>query len=332
MKFFFICIFTFIFPLFVSSDMTLTVNRVVEAKGLTEGPHWDHRTQKLFFVDIWGNKICRFDPATSKVTCAYIANGPVGVAIPIDDGANHFVAGSGVDVVLVTWDGETNSTNPPIRKLKSVNKFNEGTRFNDGKADSFGRFWAGTMSEIKGDFMPNGGEFYCMDKNLTLTTQITPVSISNGLAWNLDDDTFYYIDSPTKQIVSYDFDPQKGSIANRKVVFDLTKNNLPGVPDGMTIDSKDNLWIALFGGSQVIQVNPKTGKLLQSIPIPAKRVTSVTFGGPMLDILYVTTAGNGFANPAEKTPEDDMQGGSIFEIKGTGARGVLSNSFKMSDD
>lgn len=326
-----ICIIAFLFPLIVSSEMDVTIRLIVEAKGLSEGPLWDHRTQKLFFVDIWNNKICRYDPATSQVTSAYIANGPVGVAVPVDDG-DEFLAGSGLDFVLVTWNGETNTTNPPIRTLKSVKKIDNGTRFNDGKVDSSGRMWAGTMSENNGDFTPNGGEFYSMDKSLKVTTQITPVSISNGLAWNMNDDTFYYIDSPTKQIVSYDFDSEKGSIANKKIVFDLAKNNLPGVPDGMTIDSDDNLWIALFGGAQVIHVNPKTGKLLNSIQMPAKRVTSVAFGGPLLDVLYVTTAGYGMTNPKEKTPEDDKKGGSLFEVKGTGARGVLPNSFTMRDD
>lgn len=77
-------------------------------------------------------------------------------------------------------------------------------------------------------------------------------------------------------------------------------------------------------------MDPKSGKLLRSIPIPAKRVTSVTFGGPLLDVLYVTTAGYGFSNPQEKTPEDDKLGGSIFEIKGTGSRGVLAHTYKMN--
>lgn len=79
-------------------------------------------------------------------------------------------------------------------------------------------------------------------------------------------------------------------------------------------------------------MNPKTGKLLNSIQMPAKRVTSVAFGGPLLDVLYVTTAGYGMTNPKEKTPEDDKKGGSLFEVKGTGARGVLPNSFTMRDD
>ena len=123
----------------------------------------------------------------------------------------------------------------------------------------------------------------------------------------------------------------------------------------MTIDSDGNLWVATWEGSQVsisifslffffaknessfinhffqvVQIDPKSGKLLRTIYIPAKRVTSATFGGPSLDILYVTTAGYGFNDPKEKTPDDDKQGGSIFAVKGLGVKGLPANCFKMT--
>ncbi|XP_033223874.1 regucalcin-like [Belonocnema kinseyi] len=338
MKIFGIYIFSFVYLLTTfrnsigatyENGSSVQIKRLVEKSGLTEGPHWDPITQKLFFVDIWANKICSYNPQDTKVYCAYIANGPVGVVVPVEDTPNTFVVGSGVDILLVTWDGECDTNSPPIRKIATAEKFRPETRFNDGKADSSGRFWAGTITEINGEPQPNEAAFYSLDKDLVLRTQIKPVTISNGLAWNSDDDTLYYIDTPTRQIAAFDYNKFDGTISNKRIVFDVVQNNLPGVPDGMTIDSDGNLWIALFGGSQVIQVDPKSGKLLRSIPMPAKRITSVTFGDFSLDTLYVTTAGYGFARPQEKTPADDLQGGSIFSIKGTGARGFSPNLFRI---
>ncbi|XP_051153515.1 regucalcin-like [Leptopilina boulardi] len=331
MKIYLSCIFSLIFPLIVSCKMSVKIKRIVEATGLSEGPHWDERSQMLFYVDIYANKIYRYNPENSKVTWAYIAHGPVGSVVPVEDKPNTFVAGCSKDIILVTWDGENNCTDTPIRKLATALKHSQGTRFNDGKVDPMGRFWTGTYTERGQElFLPNEGELYSLDSNKILTTRVKSVSISNGLAWSLDNKILYYIDSPTQKIAEYDYDLQTGSIDNKRIAFDLVENNLPGIPDGMTIDSDGNLWIALFEGAQVIQINPRTRKLLRSIKLPAKRVTSVVFGGTSLDILYVTTAGYGFSIQNEQTPTDDIQGGSIYEIKGTGARGVAANLYKIN--
>lgn len=137
----------------------------------------------------------------------------------------------------------------------------------------------GTMSHIiKGNIIsPNQGSLYRVDNNLKPELMISPVTISNGLAWNSQDDTFYYIDSPTRQVAGYDYDPHNGTIckklfiifnffvqniiilclynlyiaANRRIIFDMNETNLEGIPDGMTIDTDDNLWIALYSGSHV---------------------------------------------------------------------------------
>ncbi|XP_011153702.1 regucalcin isoform X2 [Harpegnathos saltator] len=303
------------------------VERVTEPYGLSEGPHWDHRTQKLYFVDIHNRYIRRLDPATNAVTSAYIKSGTVGVVVPVDDSTDQFAAGVGRDLILVTWDDEQNETNVPTEVLCSVDVGNTQTRINDGKVDSSGRFWLGTMGENgKGNSIPNIGSFYRIDDDLKPKKEISPVSISNGLAWNIEDDTFYYIDSPERNVVAYDYNPINGTISNKRIVFNLNNTNLTGVPDGMTIDTDDNLWIALFGGSHVIKVNPRTGELLCQIKIPAENVTSVTFGGPLLDILYVTTSGKDLtAEQRKATPH----AGAVFAVKGLGVRGSIANMFRM---
>jgi len=308
---------------------SLRVEKVTDAYGLSEGPHWDHRTQKLYFVDIYNQYIRRLDPATGVVTSAYIDHGPVGVAVPVDDTTDQIVAGSGKDAVLVTWDGDSDEADVEVKVLCHLDSEQAETRANDGKVDSTGRFWIGTMgNEVNGQVAPNQGTLYRVDDNLQPEKEISPVSISNGLAWNIEDNVFYYIDSPTRQVAAYDYDPNNGTISNKRIVFDLNKTALKGVPDGMTIDADGNLWIALFGGHHVIHVNPKTGEVLRKVELPAENVTSATFGGPLLDILYVTTSGHNLSAEQRKaTPH----AGAVFAVKGLEVRGVLANSFVMMD-
>lgn len=175
--------------------------------------------------------------------------------------------------------------------------------------------------------MESGGDshgvFYKITKeNLdNPTVEIASVNISNGLAWNAANNKFYYIDSPSLQVAEYDYDDAKGTISNRRVAFDLTKYpELSGVPDGMTIDENDNLWVALYGGSSVIQVNPKTGALLKKVPIPVRDITSTMFGGPNLDVLFVTTS------RVNLSPQERVQypkAGSVFKITNLGVKGRL---------
>ncbi|KAH0946127.1 hypothetical protein HN011_005681 [Eciton burchellii] len=309
------------------SQANLTIERVTEPYGLSEGPHWDHRTQKLYFVDIYNQYIRRLDTATGIVTSAYIEHGPVGVVVPVDDTTDQLVAGSGRDLILVTWDGDKNETKTPVKVLCPVDTTHTQTRINDGKVDSSGRFWLGTMNNRMYQVIPDQGSLYRIDDELKPVIEISPVSISNGLAWNIEDNTFYYIDSVTRYIAAYDYDPNNGTISNKKIVFNLNNTDLKGVPDGMTIDTDGNLWIALYGGYHIIHVNPKTGELLGKVKLPAENVSSATFGGPLLDILYVTTSSIGLnAEQRKATPE----AGAVFAIKGLGVRGIFANSFVMN--
>ncbi|XP_017787454.1 PREDICTED: regucalcin-like isoform X2 [Habropoda laboriosa] len=296
--------------------------------GLAEGPHWDHIAQKLYFVDIFAQKIYRFDPATHALTSAFIENGPVGFVIPVEGSTDKLVAGSGIDFVLFSWNGEKDLVKCMPQTLVTADSNRAETRWNDAKADSSGRLWCGTMGfEKDGVFPPNVGSLYSIDNNLELKKQVSPVTISNGLAWNNKNDTLYYIDSLTYQVVAFDYNSQTGAISNKRTVFDLQKNNISGIPDGMTIDTDGNLWVAVYAGSGVLQINPNTGELLRFVKINgAKNITSVAFGGPKLDTLYVTSA-NIQLNESEL--EEQPYAGYLFAIKGLGVHGFPANSFKL---
>lgn len=170
--------------------------------------------------------------------------------------------------------------------------------------------------------MPNDGSLYLINQNNLRNPEvkIAPVNISNGLTWNKPNDKFFYIDSPTRQIKKYDYDSKTGAISNEVVLFDLKNHpELGGVPDGMTIDKDDNLWVALYNGGSVIKINSINGKLLQVIAIPAQCVTSVAWGGHKLETLYVTTSRYSLSNE-EKLKQPAA--GSLFAIKHLDTEGV----------
>ncbi|KAJ8682540.1 hypothetical protein QAD02_018332 [Eretmocerus hayati] len=291
-----------------------------------EGPHWDTSSDVLFYVDIQLQNIWRFDPRTGSSTYVHINNGPVGAVVPVENTADEFIAASGREVLLVKWDVNENEANPLIRKLTSIDKNRTDTRVNDGKCDPAGRFWIGTMAiEVDNYIRPNRGSLYRIGQDLFPKQVFTPVSISNGLVWNRRNDTMYYIDSPTRQLAAFDFDLKSGRLSRGRVIFDLGSYLPKSIPDGMTIDSNGHLWVALYNGSAIIQVDPIHGRRLRTVDLPAPRITSVAFGGPQLDILYVTSARFGMS---EEEKEEYPFSGSVFAIRGLGVQGLPMNSFK----
>jgi len=193
-----------------------------------------------------------------------------------------------------------------------------GNRFNDGKCDPAGRFLAGTMDDAE---IETSGALYSCSPNGTLKTLLTGVRISNGLTWSPNYQTFYYIDTPTRQVTAFDYDLATSNIANPRPVINFSLEL--GWPDGMTSDSEGTLWVAMWGGAKLTRWNPATGQLLESIPVPALNVTSCVFGGPSLTDLYITSARKGMN--AEQLAEYPLSGG-LFRIK-TDIQGMPTFAF-----
>jgi sugar lactone lactonase YvrE len=130
------------------------------------------------------------------------------------------------------------------------------------------------------------GALYSFDGKVTRL--LDGIRISNGLAWSVDHKTFYYIDTPTREVKAFDYDVASGQIANPRAVIHVSESL--GWPDGMTSDMDGNLWIAMWGGAQITKWNPNTGALLEQIPVPAPHTSSCVFGGKDMNELYVTSA------------------------------------------
>ncbi|KAK3912985.1 Regucalcin [Frankliniella fusca] len=304
--------------------MAPVVEKVCEPVNLGEGPHWDATSGALYYVDIEGKKLFKYVPATKQRT-AVTLDDLVGFAVPVANSPNVFVAGLKRRIVLVTWDGRS-ETPEIVENLLEVQKDvkSELLRINDGKADPNGRVWAGTMSRI--EVGADDGVLFYVGQDRKAHICQTNVGLSNGLAWTPDCKTMYYVDSLKRSVDVMSVDPASGQISDRKILFSLEANGIHGFPDGMTIDVEGKLWVAVYDGAQVLRVDPATGSLLTTVSIPAPEVTSVAFGGPNLDELYVTTAA---MRATKEVREKYPDAGALFKVTGLGVKGYPGVAAKI---
>ncbi len=250
---------------------------VVDAKALVgEGPVWYAPKQVLYWVDIEGAALHVHDP-NGEPDAVYPVGCRVGAAVPRKSGGMVLATENGFEA----YDWDTGKREP----IADPESHLPNNRFNDGKCDVRGRFWAGTMSLIKEE---NAGSFYVLEPDHTTRHLFGNVTTSNGLGWSPDGRTMYYIDTPTLLVEAFDFDEENGQISNRRTVLKFPDG--VGRPDGMTVDAEGMLWIAHWEGGRVTRWNPADGSLLHTVHVPADRVTCPVFGGKHLDTLYITTA------------------------------------------
>jgi len=283
---------------------------------LAECALWNEPEQVIYWVDIIGAKIQRYSP---KTHCVETFNMPYRIGCfsftPIE---NEIIAA--FDIGIARY----NLITEQLEWLAQPEKDIKTNRFNDGRTDRQGRFWAGTMNETEDDEehgnsslkAPILGKLYCLDKTKQCDAKLSNVSISNGLCWSQDGKTLYHADSSKRTIHAYDFDTQTTQLSNRRV-FATTQGHR--FPDGAIVDAQDYLWNAQWGASQVVRYNPK-GEIDLVVDMPVSQPSSVALGGPRMDWLIVTTAKHSLA------PERLMiepQSGNIFVYQLHGIEGVV---------
>jgi sugar lactone lactonase YvrE len=297
--------------LFSQNYQEFTAEPLLDAQAkLGEGALWNHETKNLYWIDIQGKALHLFHPE-SKQNQTFDMGKLIGTVVP-ENGMSALVALQDGIYRVDLENGQKNLIINPDEKK-------ETTRFNDGKCDPAGRFWVGTMG-LKGE--KGAGGLYCMYHDNKMTRVIENVTISNGIVWSGDKKTMYYIDTPTQQVKAYDYDPETGAIQFRAIAVQIPDSL--GYPDGMAIDSEDNLWIGMWSGHGITAWDPAKGQLIAKVSVPVPNVTSCAFGGENLDILYITTAGG---NPSNDERNKYPYAGGLFQVK-LPYKGIPANFYK----
>lgn len=265
-----------------------------------EGPAWDRRTDQLIWIDQYAGLVHlgRYLAATSTLELerTYELGAAVGAVVPASAPDGGWMAACAAGFAHLAVDGTVTLLEQPEAGAEGT------TRMNDGKCDSQGRFWAGSMARDK---RPGAGSLYRMDADLSVRVMLTEVTISNGLAWAQEDRTMYYIDTPTGRIDVLRLDAGGRPVERRPLA---RVDGSDGVPDGMCIDDEGCLWVALWGGFGVRRYSPG-GELIDTLEIDAPLVSSCCFGGPEGRTLFITTSQE---DMDEATREAHPQSGKVF--------------------
>ena len=279
---------------------------------LGEGTLWVKDHNSIYFVDIKKKTINSLNIKKNKKKI-YRVNKEIGFLAHIKN--NIFVLGLQGEIRIQNLKTKKIFDSIPVEPKIKLN------RINDGKTDTAGNLWFGTMDNLERKL--EKGSLYKLNRNLKLIKVDKKYRITNGPAF-LNQFNFYHTDSSKKKIYKIKID-SKNRIINKKVF----KKFLPkdGSPDGMTLDRNKNLWVAHYGGACISVFNQKA-KLIHKVNFPAKNITNCTFGGQNNNELFVTTATKGM-NSAELRKY--RYSGSLFSVK-TNSKGILQKKFVLTDE
>jgi sugar lactone lactonase YvrE len=265
-----------------------------------EGPVWHPAWGGLRWVDVFAGDVLHLDEASGAVTRAHV--GEIVAAVRPRAGGG-MVAGIERGFALVEPDGS-------VQRLPEL--WDGGpNRMNEGACDPQGRFYCGSLSAE-----PEAAALYRLDPDGTMTTALGRVTVSNGLSWAPDGETVYHVDTAKQEVGVFDYSPSAG-LTGRRVAVRVPPE--VGKPDGLAIDSDGGIWVAIYGGSAVHRYTP-AGDLDEVVHVPCSHVTAVTFGGPDLQQLYITTS-------RENLPEGaEPNAGSVYRTR-AGVTGQPTNVF-----
>ena len=283
---------------------------------LGEGILWSPSQKTLYWLDVpMPSKLFRLHLPTNAMDSYDMPEMITAMSVRRND-----------DLLIASHHG-INNFNFESQKLEKILDLEPNlpqNRCNDGASDSQGRFWIGTMQNNISpeatdiELKENSGNLYCVNHDLSFKKFESDIGVSNTLVWSPDNTKFYFTDTLTGIIFSYDFDEEKGTISNKK---EFVKHDR-GYPDGSTVDSEGCLWSCRWLGSCVIRFDPN-GKVDDIIELPVANITNCTFGGENLDTLFITTARWGMsAEELEASP----QAGGVFSCK-PGIKGLPDHQF-----
>jgi len=276
---------------------------------LGEGPLYNELENSLYWTDIKDKKIYKYN-LKSKETNAY----------QFDKAIGSFAFTNDNKLIATTNDGyeylDLNKTNSTMINNPESNLPNN--RFNDGKCDKYGRYFAGTMDNNEEEVT---GSLYCLEGSATSKKE-SDLFISNGLGWNKNSTKFYLTDSPRRIIYVYDYELKTGKLSNKKIFAKIDEKD--GYPDGLCVDDEDCIWSAHWYGWKVTRYKPD-GSVDSIYDLPVPKVTSCNFGGADLSTLFITTASFGLSD--EELKEAPLSG-YTFSLN-TQIKGQQPNLFRQ---
>jgi sugar lactone lactonase YvrE len=280
---------------------------------LSEGPRWHEQRQELLWVDILGRRFHRAtvmgDGRHGPIETVELDR-DVGVVAPAAGGG--YVAAAGQAFLFIDVSGT-------VTELASLTGAPTGVRFNDGACDERGRFWVGTMAYDKS---PGAGALHRLELDNTVSTVLTGMTIPNGIGWSPEGTVMYLNDSGTGCLYEFDVDQSSGEPHNRRTLVAFEQ---PGpAPDGLTIDDRGDIWVAVYDGWAVRHYSPE-GNFLGAVELPVAQATSCAFGEVGGGTLFVTT-GREHLDAQALAGQPDA--GRVFRVTGLGTHGPGCNLFQ----
>lgn len=260
-----------------------------------ENPYWNPSDSCLYWTDIPHGKLFRYDTRSGAHETIYQGEQVGGFTLEKDGMWLLFRVS---DIAKRTTDGTVTPLLPFVDKTAQ--------RFNDVIADPEGRVFAGTIGTDR-----ESGGLYRIDTNGAITKLWSGTGCANGMGFTPDLAQFYWTCSTGKRIFRFQYDRETGALTDRILFYQSAPNE--GTPDGLVVDRSGAVWSAQYGGSCLLKLDAADGRIVDRIALPISRVTSLTFGGPTLEVMYVTTAGG-------KT-DSDTADGTLYAVTGTGASG-----------
>lgn len=283
----------------------MEIKPIVDCKTiLGEGPLWDVAEQKIYWIDSLGNRIFRADENGGGVEKWDVPQNIGSMALRTSGGAVLSLASG-----FYLFDFETGKS----EAIETIDHKGPTVRMNDGKVDGRGRFVAGSMDTTEEAPL---GNIYSLGADRKVTLVDDKITVSNGPCWSPDQKIFYFADSRSRAIWAYDYDLETGSATNKRKFCEFGPED--GLPDGATVDANGCVWSAGVYKSKIHRFDP-SGKQMQMIDMPVVCVTSLMFGGPDLDRLYVTSMQRA---PVPGIVETGPLAGSLFVIDGLGVKGL----------
>ncbi|XP_060527000.1 uncharacterized protein LOC132702424 [Cylas formicarius] len=304
--------------------------QVTESVTLSQSLFWDEDEQSVLFVDVYNAEVYEHVFNGNTTSTKIEGEETISLVAPIEGKGKLYVVAGHRDILKL----DCNDNREVVSKFEAIGEIGDGEVFSDGKVDSRGRLWIATLvvsDEGPYRYVKGAGSIYLItvyhNDTVKIERKLSNVTYSNGIEFSGDDKHIYIIESDTRTIHQIELDIETGELGDSKVIFDLHDHpNLHGYPSGIVLDGNDELGVSLYGSGKIIAVNPHTSEVTGIADIPVPNPTSLVYGGPKLDIKYISSSRSNV--PESDLAKEVFDSGAIFASDALGS-GFQSHKIKL---